>query len=457
MPCAVNGFDDTGRFTSINECLNIRNGIDASKSTHHLPDNVTTKSALAQSEIRRGWLLILASAAGIICSSVVLPYYTIGALTKPLAEEFGWTRAEVQFAVLFSSGLGALTAPIVGMLSDRYGPRALVLPGLVGLSTGFFIAAAMNGTTANLYFAYAFMAIAGAGTTPITWTRAIASSFDLQRGLALGITLTGTGVCAMLAPSYTVWLLENFGWRGAYVGLGLLPLLLAGPLVYLYFHPKHEPRGSRAVRTEATHSTESGITLGEAVRGYRFWVLCVSILAVYFAVSGVSPNIIPAMTDQGLSAASAARVQGVFGFAIIFGRLVVGALVDRFWAPGVSLVSLSLPVVGCLVLASSPDLVWIYIAVLMIGFAAGAELDLMAFLVAKYFGLRHYAKIYSILYALLATGSGVAPMLFAGVYDRTASYRVGFIAAAILFAIGALVLLLLGRYPEIPNRRSNPP
>jgi MFS family permease len=399
-------------------------------------------------EIRRGWLLILASSAGIICSSVVLPFYTIGALVKPLTSEFGWARADVQLGILFSSGLGILTAPVVGLLSDRYGPRALVLPGLVGLASGFFLAASMDGQLWMLFLAYGAMAILGAGTTPITWTRAIATSFDRQRGLALGLTLTGTGICAMLAPAYAVWLTERFGWRGAYVGIGLLPLLLAGPIVWYGFRPSDPAAGGAAVPATAA-SQHWGLTLGEAIRGYRFWVLSLSILAVYMAVSGISPNLIAALTDKGFSAASAATVQGAYGLSIIVGRLVVGYLVDRFWAPAVALVSLSLPVAGCLVLTGSdPSFAAAVSAALLIGFAAGAELDLMAFFAARYFGLRHYAKIYSILYALLAFGSGTAPMLFARVYDVTASYDISFYIAAAMFLLGAAILPTLGSYPQ---------
>lgn len=407
------------------------------------------------SEVRRGWKLILASGMGVICSAVVLPFYTIGALVKPLTAEFGWDRSEVQLGILFSSGLGALTALLVGSLCDRYGPRALVLPGLVGLSLGFFVAAGMNGELWMFFLAYACMALLGAGTTPITWTRAIAQSFDRQRGLALGLTLTGTGICAMLAPAYTVWLVDAFGWRAAYVGIGLLPLLLAGPFVWAWFRPqRHVGSGPQAGAGEA--QTEQapaaalpGLTLGQAVRGHRFWVLCASIFAVYMAVSGISPNLIAALTDKGFTPASAATVQGAYGLSIMIGRLVVGWLVDRYWAPGVALVSLSLPAIGCLILTGTPDFSWAVIAALLIGFAAGAELDLMAFFAARYFGLAHYAKIYSIQYALLAVGSGTAPMLFARVFDETASYEASFLIATGLFLFGAVIVLALGRYPQL--------
>jgi MFS family permease len=399
-------------------------------------------------EIGRNWRLIAASCIGVICSSIVLPFYTIGALVKPLTAEFGWARADVQLGILFSSGLGALTAPLIGWLSDRYGPRALVLPGLVGLAAGFFVASAMNGELWMFFLAYGCMAILGAGTTPVTGTRAIAAAFDRQRGLALGLTLTGTGLCAMFAPSYAVWLVDTFGWRGAYLGIGLLPLLLAGPFVWAWFRPASPEPVAATGPPGAPPAVEAGLTLGEAVRGYRFWILCLSIFAIYLAVSGISPNLIAALTDKGFSTTSAATVQGAYGFAIIVGRLVVGFLIDRFWAPGVAVVSLALPVAGCMILTGSPGFSAALLAALLIGFAAGAELDLMAFFAARYFGLRHYARIYAIMYALLAVAGGTAPMLFARVYDVTSSYEMSFTIAAFLFVLGAIVLPALGRYPR---------
>jgi hypothetical protein len=114
----------------------------------------------------------------------------------------------------------------------------------------------------------------------------------------------------------------------------------------------------------------------------------------------------------------------------------------------VGFVSLLLPAVGCWILTGSPSFFWVVMAALMIGLAAGAELDLMAYLCSCYFGLRHYAKIYAVLYAILAIASGTAPVLFARVYDRTRSYRLSFIIAMCLFLSGAAVLLLMGRYPK---------
>ncbi len=399
------------------------------------------------SELRRNWPLVVSACVGVACSSIVLPFYTIGALIKPLSEAYGWARADVTTAILFSSGLGALTAPLVGALCDRYGPRVLVLPGLAGLGVAFLIAANMNGELWMFYLAYGAMALLGAGTTPVTWTRAIAAAFDRQRGLALGLTLSGTGICATLIPAYTVWLVESFGWRVAYVGIALLPMLVAGPVAFFAFRPERTvPAHSSATADAGTW----GLTLGEAARGYRFWVLCLSIMLVYLAVSGISPNLIAALTDQGFTPAQAATAQGAYGIAIMVGRVMVGHLVDRFWAPAVALVALSLPALGALLLTGSPAFAWVLAAAVLIGFAAGAELDLMSFFAARYFGIRHYARIYAVLYAILAVAGGSAPFLFSMVYDRTGSYRFGFFIAAGLFVVAAAILPALGRYPRPP-------
>ena len=397
----------------------------------------------AHSEIRRGWLIILSASTGVMFSSIVLPYYTIGALVVPVTEEFGWTRAQFQAAILFSSGLGAITAPVIGWLCDRFGSRWIALPSLAGLSCGFLIAAAMGGKLWMLYLAYGAMALLGAGTIPVTWTRAITTSFFDQRGLALGFTLTGTGVCAIVMPHYTTWLVDHYGWRMAYIGIAALPLLVAGPIVFAWFRP-HDTH-SRSV--QADPRTQYGLTLGEAARTFKFWILLMSILVVYMAVSGIGPNLFPAITDAGMSTRQAATIQSVFGVAIILGRLGVGYLVDRFWAPGVAALSMCLPVIGCWLLIDPPGFYWSATAALLIGIAAGAELDLMSFLAARYFGLRHYAQIYSVLYMGLAVCSGTAPLLFASIYDSTTSYAVSFAIAMGLFTLGALVVLCLGRYP----------
>jgi predicted MFS family arabinose efflux permease len=399
-------------------------------------------------ELAQRWPLIMATCMGIISSSFVLPYYTIGALLTPVTEEFGWSRAQFQAAILFSSGLGALTSPIIGWLNDKYGPRRVALPSMIGLSVGLLAASQIEGELWMLFLAYGMMALLGAGTIPVTWTRAIATSFFKRRGLALGLALTGTGICASVAPHYTVWLTDHYGWRGAYVGLALVPLVLAWPMLYFLFKPLDTHADAEPEEPDTKTALENGLTLGEAVRGYRFWILLLSILFAYQGFSGIGPNLLPSLTDDGFSRDQAASVQSVFGISIIVGRVVVGYLIDRFWAPGVAAFCLAIPAAGAAMLHGSQTFETAALAAFLIGFAAGAELDLMAFLAARYFGLAHYAKIYSILYATLAVCSGTAPMIFASVYDATGSYDLGYSVASVLFLVSVALILMLGRYPK---------
>ena len=393
--------------------------------------------------------MLLAASAGVICSSIVIPFYSIGALVVPVTEEFGWTRAEFQLALLFSTGTGVLTAPVVGWLVDRFGARPVALVGLLGLSIALSLPALVNGQLWMFYLAYTLIALLGAGTIPVTWTRAVTAIFFKQRGLALGIILSGTGICGIALPQYTVYLVEMFGWRTAYLGLAALPALFAAPLVFLFFKPQEIP-----MDPERFDESQWGLTLGEAARGYRFWVLLASIFLVYVAMSGMLPNLIPALTDQGISLQHAATAASVVGLMVIFGRLSVGYLVDKWWAPGVGAVAIFLPALGSLILFGEPGLILACIAAGLLGFAAGAELDLMSFLAARYFGLAHYARIYGFLYAALALASGIAPALFAGIFDATGSYANGFLIGAVFFTMGAALILALGRYPASPGRFS---
>jgi len=402
-------------------------------------------------ELTQRWPLIMATCIGIMSASFVLPYYSIGALVAPVTEEFGWSRAQFQAAILFSSGLGALTSPIVGWLNDKYGSRRVALPSLIGLGIGLLAASQIEGELWMLFLAYGMMAILGAGTIPVTWTRAIATSFFKRRGFALGLALTGTGICASVAPHYTIWLSDQFGWRGAYIGLALIPIVIAWPTLYFLFKPletadaEEQPTESAS---EFASAIQTGLTLGEAVRGYRFWVLLLSILFAYQGFSGMLANLVPSLTDDGLSREAAATVQSVFGISILVGRVLVGYAIDRFWAPGVTAICLALPAGGAALLYGPQSFEIAAFSAFLIGFAAGAELDLMAFLAARYFGLAHYAKIYSILYATLAFCSGTAPMVFASVYDNTGSYDLGYVIATALFLVSVVMILFLGRYPK---------
>lgn len=397
------------------------------------------------SELRQYWPLVLACAVGVGCSAIALPFYTIGVLVEPFQQSFGWGRTDIQKAILFSSGCGALSAPLIGVLIDRHGARAIAIPGVIGLGIAFLAGIFISPSLWTLYAVFAAISFLGAGTNPTTWTRAIAGTFRHQRGIALGFALVGTGVCAILAPQYALWLRDSYGWQAVFIGLAALTFLLALPITLVAFRERSDTAAT------AERPPEWGIALGDAIKTYRFWVLLLSIFVIYLAISGIIPNLIPALTDRGFSAAQATNVASAIGIALVFGRLVIGFLIDKFWAPLVAAIATSLPIAACLILLNTTD-IWVATGcAVLIGIAAGAELDLLAFFTAKYFGLKHYAKLYGVFYVALAIAGGSAPALFAMSYDRTGTYDASFIMSAALFATGALLVLTLGKYPREPE------
>ncbi len=395
-------------------------------------------------ELKAGWLLLVACAIGVGCSAIALPFYSIGPLTKPVEAATGWARSEIQFAILFSSGLGALTSPVVGWLIERYGARRVAMPSLVGVSAGLLLASFAT-TLEQFWAGYAAAAILGAGSNPVLWSRVVAGSFEKARGTALGLALVGTAFIAMLLPGIVALAAPSLGWQGALRLIAAIPILIALPVVYLFLHPRdtETPEQAAIVRT--------GLNTRQALGDRRFWILTGSILCGYLAISGAGPNLIPTLSDRGFEPAAAAGIASFYAISMIPGRILSGFLMDRLWAPLVACVVLLLPASACLIIAHSTDPTMLALSCALLGLAAGAELDVLAFLTARYFGLRHYPQIYALSYVALASGSAVAPTIFSRIYESTQSYAASFQTAAALFVAGGLLVLALGRYPVLPT------
>lgn len=399
-----------------------------------------TPAAIA--ELRSGWRILVACALGIAASAIALPYYSIGPLTKPIELATGWSRTDIQFAIAFSSGLGALTAPVTGWMVDRYGVRRVALPGFAGVALGMMVAA-MAGSPMVFYLGFALTALLGAGTNPVVWSKVVTSRFDAARGTALGLALVGTALSAIALPVLITLLVQRTNWQVALAVVALLPLALSLPVAWLWL-PDEPVRAAHA-------PAQPPVSIRSAVLSLRFAVLALSILCGYLAVSGVLTSLVPAFTDRGLPPARAAMIAGTVGLAMIPGRVLVGILIDRIWAPAVGCVILLIPAVACLVLVGTADTLPLTLCCLALGLAAGAELDLLAFLTARYFGRARFSRLYALLYAGLAVGSATAPAMFSRLREVSGDYSASFLSSAGLFAVAGCILLLLGPYPVIPD------
>jgi MFS family permease len=401
-------------------------------------------------EFRLGWPVVFACAVGMALGISALPFYTLGVFAKPMIAEFGWSRGAYQGAFLCMLA-GALVAPLAGAWCDRFGVRPVAMLSIVGFSIGLALIGLV--TTANvwtLYAAWIFMALVSQATGPIAWTRAISNWFYRQRGLAIGIALMGSGFTAFAAPPIAAALIESIGWRMTYVVFGVSVLLIAGPVVW--FMLKDAPASVKAAGKAlgGGMSDSHGVTIGEALRNYRFWVIGIAFFLVSAGVAGIVTSLVPLLTDRGFDASAAAGYASIVGLSVVAGRLIGGYLLDHFWGPGVGAVLMALPALSCLILmGEQPSPSMLILAVILVGFAGGAEFDMIAYFIGRYFGLKHYGKIYGAQYILVFFGAGLAPLVFGKVYDAAQSYTPILTVMVGGFLLSGLILLTLGRYPDL--------
>lgn len=404
-----------------------------------MPDSIGLGDGLrGRDELRIGYPAIAVCALG-MGSGASLYGYVSSLFMQPLQAEFGWSRAAIS-ASLFVMPLAALSYPAIGLLIDRLGVRIIASLSALGLAAGY-AAMTLSGPKIWTYYG-AFLAamVLGGATGPLAWTRVIAARFDAARGLALALVLCGGSVAAVIAPPLLGELITGAGWRAGLFALGGAAVLFGIPAALW------SGRGERAaVNTLRT----TGMAPREALATARFWILALCIFLTGVPVIGLASHVQPLFTDRGVTPTAAAAMVSLTAAGVILGRLVTGALIDRFWAPAVASAVLSVAAAGALLLALSGSNFALGAAgVLLLGMAQGAELDLLAYLASRYFGMRAYATLYGLLTIAFALALPTGAVSFGLVHDLTGDYRAALFGAAGCLIAAAVLFPALGPYPK---------
>lgn len=408
---------------------------------------------LAQRDSPQGWAVVFAAMIGVAVGLSPLPFYTIGMFAPELSREFGWTFASLMGSIAVQSAVVMVASPIAGIVIDRYGARPVAMISLLLFGLAFMSMSLNNGSLWMFYAQWAVMAVVGTGTLSATWTRVVNGWFDRHRGLALGIASTGTGLTGFLIKPLTAWLILHYGWRGAFVFIGLIPIVIGIPIVWRLFRERTDV--ATVEGADAVPMVEDGLTLKQALRSHRFWIMAISFLLMAFALTAPTPNLENILRLADFDLLEIGRITAAFGLAVIVGRIVGGWLLDRIWAPACAVGVLLIPALGSWLLASnalSGEMA--LFAVIALGIGAGFEFDLLAFLIGRYFGQRNYGSIYGCFYAVIALGGGLGPVVYGYAFDRLDSYGLVLTSGAILLAISGAVLLLLGAYPRFSPPQS---
>jgi predicted MFS family arabinose efflux permease len=381
-----------------------------------------------------GWGVVAAAFAGVMVSFAPIVPYTFSLFLNPLHAAFGWKREAVGGTFALAAITVALVSPGIGVLLDRFPPRRIILPSILIFALALASLSSLGSNISQFYLTFFVLAN---GTAQFAYARTVLSWFHKHRGLALALVLTGSGVGSILIPPITQWMIEHHGWRSAYVMLGGIALL-GLPLTALLV--RNRPDAVAVV----DHASAHGMTVAAALRTGAFWILACIIMLSAFSENGLVTNLAAILSDHGVSAQSAALALSVRGGAGIIGRLCIGFLIDRFSPQRIQTFVLLLSAVGSLVLAFAGTSPVALIGAAILGVGLGSEADVAPYLLAHYFGRKHFSVLYGLTWTAYAIGGATGPMMIGHLYDRAGFYQPRFIVylACVAFLAVAISLLL---------------
>jgi MFS family permease len=390
-----------------------------------------------------GWVLVAVAFLAVSVSFGPVIVFTFGVFLRPLSEEFGWSRGEISTAFSLAALTVSFASPMIGRLTDRLGPRPVVLFCASVYSLAFGSLAWLSAALWHLYATYFVIGLVGNGATQLPYSRAITEWFDRRRGVALSLMMTGVGAGIVIMPALAQALIDGYGWRHAYLTLGVVMFAASVPLPSLLLRRKGNVRAASAGAGEV-----AGLTVKEAFRtpAFRRLLICFALLSV--SLNGCVAHLAPLLTDHGLTAQQAAIAASILGGFTMAGRLMTGWLLDRFFAPRVAAAFFLLAALGVFTLLLPVSQLTAWLAASLIGLSMGAEADAMPYLVSRYFGLRAFTELFGYAFSAYAIAGALGPGLMGFGFDYFGNYQLVVAGLTAAISLGTVLMLSLPRFDQ---------
>lgn len=390
-------------------------------------------------EWRAGWNVVLSSAIG-IGTGAALYQYVSSLFIAPLESELGWARGDI--ALIGATPLiGALSAPLIGRIADRYGIRPVAIAGTLLISFAFAGLSTVDGSVWQALLWMLLLGLAVPGTTGIVYSRAISGWFSTSRGLALGLMSSGISIGALIATPVIARVIEAHGFRGGYLTLAGIALFIGLPAILIGLRERRDTANSQPDDMRLV-DVEPLPPVTPLLRTRRFWLLAAIMFLVNIPSSGILTQLAPLLTGKGLSTDTAALLMSAYVLSVLAGRIGIGWLFDRLPAARVAAIVTLVSAFGCLSFLSATPIAFVAFGVVTVGLMQGAETDVLAYFVSRLFDHRHFSSIYGLQVTCGMTGTAVGVIGFGQLYDLFAGYdMVLMIGAAMLLLVAALYLL----------------
>ena len=406
-------------------------------------------------DLRSRWELtfggISTTSAGIVGLAFgpsVIGVLSFSVFIRPIEDAFGWSRVDVSVALTVITYAILLVSPIQGALVDRFGSRRIVLSSIPMFALAVAMFYFLPPNLMVFYVLAALIPIFGFGLLPLSYLQAVSRWFDRRLGVALGIANAGIGVGSALVPLIASAMMIAYGWRETFLGLAAIVLLVTWPVAYFGIRePGESTRGGSS--SESGGAPTFGLTFAESTRQPAFRILIAVFMMLGLSTTGLITQQVPLLIDAGWAPARAAAVMSTFGAALMFARVGVGILIDYIFAPLVMIVITLGGALACFLYATMPAAAFVSAALL--GLVVGAEFDVLAFLIKRYFGTIAFGRLYGIIFAAFQLASGIGIVLLSMSQGRFGDYTVGLYVLTGLLVACASVQALLGSYRYGPE------
>lgn len=362
---------------------------------------------------------------GVLTGFATVFIYSFSFMVQPLSQAFGWNREQIAQGFSLAAISVAICSPLIGKLFDRYEPRWLIAGFMAAFGLGIGGLAFLTPHLGQFYANAVFIGVAGTGTYQLGYARVIAGWFERRLGAALSIVVAGSGVGSFLVPPLVVHLLATYGWRNTYLVLAALPLLIGTPLTLAFARTAPTraagERGAGATRSVASENI-AGLRWPEAMASLSFWLLVAGVCALSLSENGALAHLAPMLHDHGLHPEEVAFTASLLGIASLAGRFVLGWLLDYVRGSAIAVGSVLAAGCGMLLLAHARTFAAAGPAAFIAGLGGGCELDLIPYMLRRYFGLRAFSTLYGMVYSFYAVAGAIAPLVLGHYYDKTGSY-----------------------------------
>ncbi len=400
-----------------------------------------------------GWWVVAASIIGFSASPGQFAFGAMSLFMIPLSVEFNWDRTQISLALLIFTVVQFFATPVVGRMVDRYGAKEILIPSILIFGSLLATIPLFVSELWHLYFIFFLIGSLTAGSAAVSYLRIISAWFNKRRGLAFGITMAGGGLGYTYVPPMLQYLIDDFGWRYGYYALAAIVLVLSMPLILLVVRNKPADMNLRQDGdTEGeviTQDEDITLTLSQVLKLKTFWLLYLIFVLLSLCLYGLMPHFVPLLNDRGMDAATAALVFSTLGITIIVSRASIGLLLDKYFAPRVAMICVLLSAIGIAILASGAGGGMAFIAAIFVGFSIGAELDLLAYLTTRYFGLGSFGMIYGLLFSAFLLGVSTGPVIYGVAYETFSSYVNILTTCGIILTVAAGLTLLLPKYKQV--------